>query len=197
MTKLIGNVHKGRVIIISAPAGTGKTTLVHKLIEEFPNYVTQSISCTTRPPRKGEIDGKDYVFLTETAFEKRKVSGEFLEYATVFGFQYGTLKEVVEKHCADGKYMILVIDTQGALELKKKIKALFIFIKPPSIDVLEKRLIQRNSESNRMIKKRLDRAQLELDRSQYYDYHIVNDDLDIAYQVLRSIVIAEEHKIMR
>lgn len=197
MTKLLGNLQEGRVIVISAPSGTGKTTLVHRLIAEFPNYVTQSISCTTRPPRKGEIDGKDYVFLTEKAFEKRKVAGEFLEHATVFNFQYGTLKEVVKKRCANGSYVILVLDTQGALELQKKIKALFVFITPPSMDVLTRRLAQRNSESEIVMKARLDWAQFELDQAKYYDYQIVNDDLEITYQVLRSIVIAEEHKITR
>lgn len=194
MTKLIGNLRKGKLIIVSAPAGTGKTTLVHKLISEFPKYVTQSISCTTRSPREGEIDGKDYVFLTQEAFEKRKVSGEFLEYATVFDCQYGTLKEVVEKQCANGSYVVLVIDTQGALELQKKIEALFIFITPPSIETLKKRLDKRNTESEVAMKKRLDWAQFELDQAKYYDYQIVNDDLETAYQVLRSIIIAEEHK---
>jgi guanylate kinase len=194
MTKLIGNLSKGKILVISAPAGTGKTTLVHKLINEFPKDITQSISCTTRPPREGEIDGKDYVFLTEEAFEKRKAAGDFLEYATVFGCQYGTLKETVEEQRLGGGYVVLVIDTQGALKLQKEIEAIFIFIRPPSIETLRKRLAKRNTELKAELKKRLDWAQFELDQAKHYDYQIVNDDLETAYQVLRSIVIAEEYK---
>ena len=118
----------GQLFIISAPAGTGKTTLVQMLKDSHPDRVIQSISCTTRKPRKGEIDGKDYVFLTKEAFEERVKKGDFLEYATVFGDHYGTLKEIVTRGQTNGKDVILVIDTQGALELKKKIKAIFIFI---------------------------------------------------------------------
>lgn len=194
MTKLIGNLEKGKVIIVSAPAGTGKTTLVHKLIDEFPEFIVQSISCTTRSPRGGEIDGKDYVFLTDEAFEKRKAAGDFLEYATVFDCQYGTLKEVVEKQREGGKHVVLVIDTQGALELKGKVEALFIFIQPPSTETLKERMEKRKTESPDVMQKRLDWARYELDQAKHYDYQIVNDDLDTAYQVLRSIIIAEEHR---
>ena len=133
-------VKKGLLVIVSAPAGAGKTTLVDRLKEEFPDRVVQSISCTTRKPRPGEIDGKDYVFITEEAFDKRIERGDFLEYATVFSARYGTLKELVKSQQETGKHVILVIDTQGALELKKKVEALYIFIAPPSMEVLEKRL---------------------------------------------------------
>ncbi len=184
----------GQLFIISAPAGTGKTTLVHMLKAAFPNQVTQSISCTTRKPRKGEIDGKDYVFLTEDAFEERVKRGDFLEYATVFGDHYGTLKEMVTSQQKNGKDVVLVIDTQGALELKKKVKATFIFIAPPSMEILEERLKNRKTESPETLKKRLKWAKYEMEQAKLYDYTIVNDDLDTAYEALKSIVIAEKHR---
>lgn len=180
---------KGELVIVSAPAGTGKTTLVQMLKKEFPNEVTQSISCTTRKPRPGEVDGRDYVFLTETAFEERVKKGEFLEHATVFGHKYGTLKDAVEAQRSDGKHVILVIDTQGAMELKKKIEALYIFITPPSIETLEERLKNRKTESPETLKKRLKWAQFEMDQAKHYDYTIVNDDLETAYEVLKNIII--------
>lgn len=185
---------KGQLIIVSAPAGTGKTTLVNMLKEQYPEEVTQSISCTTRPPRKGEIDGKDYVFLTEKAFEEREKQGAFLEHATVFGDKYGTSKDLVDRQREDGKDVILVIDTQGAMQLKKKIEALYIFITPPSLEVLEERLRNRKTESSETLKKRLKWARHEMDQAKYYDYTIVNDDLETAYEALKSIIIAKRHE---
>lgn len=185
--------NNGLLVIVSAPAGTGKTTLVQMLKEEFPDRVTQSISCTTRKPRSGEIDGKDYVFLTEEAFEERIKQGEFLEHATVFGDRYGTLKELVKSQQETGKHVILVIDTQGALELKKKVEALYIFIAPPSMEVLEQRLRNRKTESEETLKKRLSWARREMEQAKAYDYTIVNDDLETAYTALKSILIAKEH----
>lgn len=194
MLPLIGSMKKGFAIVVSAPAGTGKTTLVRMLIDEFPEAITQSISCTTRPPREGEIDGKDYVFLKEDAFQKRVKRGEFLEYAQVFDHHYGTLAETVEKQRLSGKHVALVIDTQGAMALKGKLDALFIFVAPPSLEVLKERLENRQTESEDVRKKRLDWAAHELEQAAHYDYQIVNDDLNVAYQVLKSIVIAEEHR---
>lgn len=188
-----GEKNSGLLVIVSAPAGTGKTTLVQMLKEEFPDRVTQSISCTTRKPRPGEIDGKDYVFLTEEAFEERIKRGEFLEHAMVFGDRYGTLKELVKSQQETGKHVILVIDTQGALELKRKVEALYIFIAPPSMEVLEQRLRNRKTESEETLKKRLSWAQREMEQAKAYDYTIVNDDLETAYTALKSILIAKEH----
>jgi guanylate kinase len=184
---------KGGLFIVSAPAGTGKTTLVQMLKKEFPDRIIQSISCTTRRPRKEEIDGRDYVFLTEEAFEERVKRGEFLEHATVFGNRYGTLKEMVKHAQEKGKDVVLVIDTQGALALKKKVEAVFIFIAPPSIEILEKRLKARKTESPETLKKRLKWAQYEMDQAKQYDYTIINDDLEEAFEELKRIVIAENH----
>ena len=166
------------------------------LLEEFP-CVVKSISCTTRPPREGEVEGKDYHFISKQEFEAKIQAGDFLEYANVFDNFYGTSKSYVAGEQKKGKHVLLVIDTQGALQLKGKIPATFIFISPPSIEVLKERLIKRRSESPEMIAKRLSWAQQEMAKIGSYDYHIVNDNLDIAYAALRSILIAEEHKLLR
>lgn len=195
--KLLGTLNKGFVVILSAPAGTGKTTLVQMLTGEFP-CVVQSVSCTTRPKRGSEIADKDYHFLTKEAFEEKKEKGEFLESAKVFGYDYGTLKEDVEKVRLAGKHVILVIDTQGALELKrKKYPALYIFVRPPSIGELRFRLFNRKSEGEEHINERLAWAEHELEKAMEYDYIVTNDNLHHAYEVLRSILIAEEHKTKR
>ena len=185
---------KGMLIVISAPAGTGKTTLVRMLKEEYPNEVTQSISSTTRKPRPGEVDGKDYVFLTDEAFNERIERGEFLEHAKVFDHQYGTLKDHVEAQRVNGKHVVLVIDTQGAMELKKKVEALYIFVQPPSIKVLEERLKNRQTEQGEMLQKRLNWALHEIEQAGHYDHVIINDDLNEAYQALKKLIIAKDHE---
>jgi len=192
--KLLGTLTKGIVFVVSAPAGTGKTTLVRMLLDEFP-CITESISCTTRPIRPGEITDKDYHFLSEKEFENKIEAGEFLEHASVFGNQYGTLKSHVEKQQVLGKHVILVIDTQGALELMSaKHPAVFIFIRPPSLAELRARLFKRKTENIEHIEERLSWAKKEIETAEKYDYQIVNDNLHRAYDILRSILIAEEHK---
>lgn len=192
---VLGNLSRGLLFIVSAPAGTGKTTLVHMLSSEF-SCVVESISCTTRPPRAGEIPGVHYYFLSVDEFESKIAAGEFLEYVKLYGHYYGTLRPWVEEQLQQGKHVILVIDTQGGLQLKGKIPAAFIFIKPPSLDILRSRLMKRQTESQEGIEKRLAWAKKEMVDGLTYDYHLVNDDLDMAYQVLRSILIAEEHRII-
>lgn len=194
MEKILGNLEHGLVFVVSAPAGTGKTTLVRMLQDEFP-CVTGSISCTTRSMRPGEIQHKDYHFISREEFETKIKAGEFLEYATVFGQYYGTLRSDVEKELHKGNHVILVIDTQGALELKKKhFPATFIFISPPSLSELRERLFKRKTENQEDIDERLAWAQKEIELSQHYNYRIINDNLYRAYDILRSIVIAEEHR---
>lgn len=193
MANLLGNLSKGLLFIISAPAGTGKTTLVQMLTKEFP-HVVASISHTTRQPRQGEIEGVHYHFISKKEFVKRIDDGEFLEYVKLYDDYYGTHKLWVENQLIQGKHVILVIDTQGA-ELLKEMKAIFIFISPPSIEELERRLRSRQTETKDMIEKRLLWAKKEMEAQKNYDYLIINDDLAIAYQVLRSILIAEEHRI--
>jgi len=194
MEKLLGTLSKGLVFVISAPAGTGKTTLVRMLMDEFAS-ISKSISCTTRPMRSGEIANKDYHFMDKKAFESKIENGEFLEYVNVFGNYYGTLKNDVEKELQHGKHVILVIDTQGAVQLKKKgYPAAYIFIRPPSLLELRERLFKRKTEKIEHIEERLSWAQKELEMALQYDYLILNDNLHRAYEILRSILIAEEHK---
>ncbi|MBM3199155.1 MAG: guanylate kinase, partial [Chlamydiae bacterium] len=136
---LLGNLTEGLLFVVSAPSGTGKTTLVKLLVKEFPSVV-ESISCTTRAPRLGEVHGRDYYFLTPQEFEERRQRGDFLECAEVFGSWYGTSKEQVQAKRKQGKHVVLVIDTQGALRLQAvNVQATYIFIAPPHLQALEER----------------------------------------------------------
>ncbi len=193
--KLLGNLSKGFVFVLSAPAGTGKTTLVRMLSQEF-SCIYESVSFTTRPPRNGEVEGKDYYFLSREEFEKKILCGDFLEYAEVFGYYYGTSLSFVLEQQEKGMHVFLVIDTQGAMQLKKGgFDAVYVFLSPPSRDELKKRLVNRKTESMEAIDRRLSWAEKEMDRVAHYDYHIVNDDLHLAYVVLRSIVISQERRV--
>jgi guanylate kinase len=193
MHKLLGESQNGLIFVVSAPAGTGKTTLVRMLCDEF-DCVQESVSFTTRPARANEVPGRDYHFISVAEFEKRIAEKDFLEYAKVFDHYYGTSKSDVEAQRKLGKHVILVIDTQGALQLKERIDAVFIFLTPPSISELRRRLESRKSDSQEAIEQRLSWAEREIAIANRYDYQIVNDHLKSAYEVLRSILIAEEHR---
>jgi guanylate kinase len=164
------------------------------LVNEFP-CVVESVSYTTRECRNGEIPGVHYHFVSESEFERKIANNEFLEYVRLYGYYYGTALQSVQEQQRQGKHVILVIDTQGALQLKGMIPACFVFISPPSLKELRHRLKQRRTESDAVIEERLEWAKKEIETASEYDYTIVNDDLAIAYQVLRSIVIAEEHRV--
>lgn len=190
---LMGSRSRGRLFVLSAPAGTGKTTLVQKLVQEFPSVV-QSISYTTRKPRVKEVTGDHYFFISKEEFEAKIAEHEFLEYVLLYGDYYGTSKVWVESMLSQGKHLFLVIDTQGALQLMDSVDACFIFVKPPSLEVLRQRLLERNSETEESLNNRLAWAEKEMAADHYYDYVFFNDNLNTAYEILRSIVIAEEHK---
>jgi len=194
--KILGKLDRGLLFIISAPAGTGKTTLVRLILDEFP-CVIESVSCTTRAPREGETPEKDYHFISEDLFEKKIQDGDFLEYARVFGHYYGTSREFVERELASGKHVILVIDTQGAMQVKKRIASTLIFVSPPNFEELRERLFKRKTETLEKIEERLSWAKKEMAMADEYNYQFVNDNLHHAYDILRSILIAEEHKIRR
>lgn len=193
MLQILGGLKQGLIFVVSAPAGTGKTTLVRMLHEEFP-CVVESVSYTTRHPRASEVPDRDYHFIAVREFEQKIEEGEFLEYAKVFGNYYGTSQKAVEAQLKKGKHVVLVIDTQGALQLMGKIAAVFIFLSPPSLEELRSRLTARKSETEESLRHRLSFAEKEMELAKKYDYHIVNENLKTAYEVLRSILIAEEHK---
>jgi len=188
---------KGLLIVISAPSGTGKTTLCHMLLKEFPK-MEFSVSYTTRKPRPNEKDGVDYHFVTKEQFLKMVEEGDFLEWAEVYGNLYGTSKSQVLKALEEGKDVLLDIDPQGALQVKKNFpEAVLIFVLPPSLKELEKRLRKRGTDDEATIEKRLKVARKELQTALKYDYLVVNDELNLAFNALKSIIIAEKHRTER
>lgn len=185
---------KGSIFVISAPAGTGKTTLVQMLVNEFDDVV-QSVSCTTRSPREEEVRGTHYEFLSDEEFSQREKDGDFLECVHLFGHRYGTSKSWIDERLNQGKHVVLVIDTQGALQLMHRLPAVYIFISAPSMEELRRRLVSRETEPLEMIERRLKWAEKEIQLAPYYDYHIVNEELEEAYDALRSIVVATSHSV--
>ena len=189
---------RGKLFVISASSGTGKTTLARELLKEDKNLV-QSISYTTRPPRANERNGEDYYFVSKKEFHDMKRRAAFLEWANVFGKFYGTPKKEVEEHLKRGRNVLLLIDVQGAKKVKeKKRDAVFIFLSPPSKEELKRRLKKRGTESAREIHKRLKVATRELkelnamyDDRYLCDYRIVNRDIPKAREILKAIIRAE------
>lgn len=193
MTPVLGTLKKGLVFVVSAPAGTGKTTLVKRLMAEFPEVVL-NISFTTRAPREGEVEGQDYHFVSEAKFAEKILASEFLEYVKLYDTYYGSSLNWIAEQRQLGRHVFLVIDTQGAMQIKEHLDAVFIFIRPPSLEILRERLVGRKTESETMVQKRIEWAEQELRVADQYDYQILNEDLETAYQVLRSILIAACHR---
>ena len=185
----------GKLFIISAPSGTGKTTILKRVISELENVVF-SVSHTTRAPRAGEKDGLDYFFIDEEVFQTMQKKGHFLEWAEVHGNFYGTSSHAVKEITDQGKDIILDIDVQGARQVMDKVgdKGVFVFISPPSLEELEKRLVNRGTESDSVIAIRLKNAQDEMKCVERYDYAIVNDQVNLAVEELISIIIDERSK---
>src|SRR5262245_21459888 len=189
--------HRGRLFVVSAPSGTGKTTVVEKLVERTPD-ITLSRSYTSRAARPGEHDGVDYHFVARERFESMIAAGEFLEWADVFGNLYGTNGPVTERLLSSGRDVVLVIDVQGAQQVRETgLAFVSIFVLPPSFTVLEQRLRGRSKDSDAAIRRRLDVASSAVSGYHDYDYVIVNDDLDSAVDQLRAIVIAERARVQR
>ena len=189
---------QANLFVISAPSGAGKTTLCEKALAAMPDLV-RSISMTTREKRGGEKNGQDYFFLDREEFRKKIKNNELLEFARVFENYYGTPKKFVEDNLLRGKDVILNIDVQGAMKIRRKYRgnSVFIFILPPSIKDLEVRLLKRKTDTKLQIKKRLEVARKELAFLEFYDYKIVNDDLKVAFEKLQSIIIASRCKIRK
>lgn len=181
-------MRSGELFIISAPSGTGKTTLVKRLVGTVPDVVF-SVSHTTRPRRPGEVEGSDYFFVDRTSFEQMVARGEFLEYAEVFGNLYGTARAAVADPMARGKSVLLDIDWQGARMVREAMpQARSIFILPPSRGELERRLRDRGQDSDEVIARRMRDAAAEMSHHDEYDYIVVNDDLESALADLGAIV---------
>tara|TARA_Y100001970_G_scaffold284321_1_gene401426 strand:- start:4278 stop:4901 length:624 start_codon:yes stop_codon:yes gene_type:complete len=191
------NDKTGKLIVISAPSGTGKTTVVKKLLEKTPNLVA-SISFTTRTRRENEKEGADYFFIDEKTFKDMIHNDDFLEHATVFGNLYGTEKESVVKNLREGINVILEIDWQGAQQIKSRISScVMIFLIPPSKEVLLKRLKNRGTDSDKEIKNRFNQAILDLEESIKFDHVLVNDKLESVVEDIVFCIEGKANKINR
>jgi guanylate kinase len=188
---------RGVLVIVSSPSGAGKTTLTRRLLAEFPQ-LEFSVSYTTRPIRTGEVDGRDYHFVTPDVFEDMARRGEFAEHAFVFGNRYGTAQAPIEAALARGRDVIFDVDWQGADALSARWPAdsLKIFILPPSLDVLAARLRSRATDAPEVIERRLRKAIEELGHFSDYEHLIVNNDLEQAYQVLKAIYLTRRYGVV-
>jgi guanylate kinase len=182
---------KGLLFVVSAPSGTGKTTLCRAMTPIFP-ALHYSISYTTRPPRPGDENGRDYHFISTEDFQKMIKGNEFAEWAEIYGHRYGTSKTFLEKARAEGRDVILDIDGQGARQLRNKNwGGTFIFLLPPSWAELEQRLSNRKTEGKAALEERLRKARAEMAEARWYDYIIINDELEKARERLKAIILAE------
>ena len=188
---------RGILFIVSAPSGTGKTTLVERLVRAVPDLAL-SRSYTSRAAREGEHDGVDYNFVSRGRFDAMVARGEFLEWADVFGNLYGTSGVDTERCLARGDDLVLVIDVQGAAQVKRvKPDSASVFVLPPSFDILEQRLRGRSQDSETAMARRLDVARREVSRVLDYDYVVINDEVEPAVDRLRAIVLAERARLTR
>ncbi len=189
--------HKGILIVISGFSGAGKGTLMKKLVREYDNYAL-SISATTRAPRTGEEDGREYFFLTKEAFEQKIAENGLIEYACYCDNYYGTPRDYVEKQLAAGRDVILEIEIQGALKIRKQFPtALLLFVMPPDAEELKRRLTGRGTETEEAVNKRMARAVEEADGIEEYDYIVVNDDLESCVKELHEIILAAHNTPFR
>ncbi len=178
---------KGSVLLISGPSGCGKSTICKQLLED--DQVVFSVSATTRAPRPGEVDGQHYHFLSVDEFKARIEAGDFVEHAEVHGNMYGTLRAPMREAIAAGKTYLVEIDVQGALQLKAlQVDGIYVFVAPPSFEVLRQRLSGRGTETPEVLERRLKKAEDEYRERVKYDHIVVNDDLDRAVTEIRKIV---------
>jgi guanylate kinase len=178
----------GKLIVLSGASGSGKSTLVRRLLERPDLRLKVSVSATTRPPRPGEVSGRDYVFLSRQEFDQ--IRGGLLEFAEVHGHSYGTPAEPVRQALSQGICVILVIDVQGGFQVRKKVpSAVLVFVQVPGFDVLGERLRARGSDDESTIQRRLANARRELELAKQYDIHLINDDLERSVDELARILV--------
>ena len=187
---------KGLMFVLSSPSGAGKTSLSRKILE-IDDEIFLSISYTTRPSRPGEVDGKDYFFVDNKIFSEMRDNNEFLEYAKVFDYYYGTRKQPVTDKLIKGKDVLFDIDWQGTKQLKKikELSLVTFFILPPNLKILKERLINRHEGQEKLIEKRMEKFEEEVSHWNEYNYVVVNDDLDICYNKILSIIKSEKNGI--
>ena len=185
------------IIVISAPSGAGKTTLCNELQRRKP-HIKFSVSCTTRPKRKHEVDGVNYHFLSDQEFTEKVQNNEFVEYENVHGYLYGTLRKTLEDALAQQEMVLFDVDVNGAMAIKSNYSGntCTIFILPPSLDDLKKRLIQRGSETEERINKRLERTAQEMEYKDKFDACIINDDLAIAAEELNKLITKQNKGVV-
>ena len=189
---------KGLLIVLSGPSGVGKGTVRSALFEMEGHDLVYSISMTTRKPREGEQEGREYFFVSREEFEQKIAEGKMLEYAEFVNNYYGTPLDKVEEQLKLGKEVVLEIEVQGAMQVREKMKdAIFIFIAPPSIDALYKRLTRRGTESEEVIRERCEKATREIGLAYMYDYIVVNDTVENAADKIMAIIRAEHAKTER
>jgi guanylate kinase len=179
----------GTLIVIAAPSGCGKTTIAKAILAKYPAMFF-SVSATTRQIRNGEVNGKDYFFLTKAEFEERIRVGDLVEWEEIYGNYYGTLKSEIRRALQQGCLMLFDVDVKGALSIRRHFPndSILIFIEPPSFEVLKKRLERRNTENPETMKLRLERVPMEMEKGQYFDFQVVNDDLQKAVDEVDKIV---------
>jgi len=183
--------HRGRLFVVSAPSGAGKTTLVERLVQTTPG-LRMSRSYTSRPARPGEADGVDYHFVSRERFEAMIAGDQFLEWAEIFGNLYGTSTVDTERALHEGADLVLVIDVQGARQVRRqRLPVVSVFVLPPSFEALQQRLRGRSKDSDDQIRRRLDVAREEVNAVHEYDYVVVNDEIDACVERIRAIVLAE------
>ena len=179
---------RGKLIVLSAPSGSGKTTIAREVIRLNPE-LRFSVSATTRPKRAGEREGEDYFFMTHAEFRRRVDAGEFVEWEELFGNCYGTLRSELDQAIRENRHLLFDVDVKGGLSIKKAYpEALMIFIKTPDTDVLKRRLQARKTEAEEVLRLRLERVPMELDLGRSYDYEVVNDDLETAVGSVQKII---------
>lgn len=189
---------RGILIVVSGFSGSGKGTLMKELLSRHQETYALSISATTRSPREGEVDGREYFFKTREEFEKMIAKDELIEYARYVENYYGTPREYVEKQLSAGKDVILEIEIQGALKVKEAFPdTLLLFVTPPSAEELKKRLVGRGTETMEVIESRMKRAVEEAEGMDRYDYLIINDELDVCAEQMHTIIQSEHHRSFR